>query len=85
MGFFARLCVRLLTLGHKDGIWRDAVAFTWESTAAYVRYSDISRELFVHVQGPSQRSLFRTIIENIDLLLSCWFKYALTLTSASPL
>ena len=77
MGFFSRLCVRLLSLGERNGIWKDAISVSFNeegsSTSAFLRYSDVNRELFLEVAGDNQKGFFRTITENVDLLLSSWF------------
>ena len=72
-GFFSRLVVRLLHFTNPTYYWRTGLVCESGENSGLVEF-EMGRELSVKVRGKNPAKLLRVIVENIDLLLSGWYR-----------
>ena len=72
-GFFSRLVVRLLHFTSPSFYWRTGLVCNSGENSGLIEF-EMGRELSVKVRGRNPAKLLRVIVENIDLLLSGWYK-----------
>lgn len=84
-GFFSRLMVRLLHIMEGLQYWKDGILFLKDATYALLEFKTQSLQLMVRVWGPHATRFLRSIMENVEMLLSGWFfaKFAITVPCVS--